>query len=47
MTCTYGDALSLYIGYRIATGQYRIIDDRGHEYNVTGCRYYPDGDRVS
>lgn len=45
-TRKYGDTLSLYIGGRVANGQYRIIDDRGHGYNVIGCTYYPDGDRV-
>lgn len=45
-TRTYGDTLSLYIGGRVVNGQYRIIDDRGHVYNVIGCTYYPDGDRV-
>ena len=46
MTCPNGNALSLYIGYRIATGQYRMFDDSRHGYNVIGCRYLTDGDRV-
>lgn len=46
MTCPNGNTLSLYIGGRIVNGQYRLIDDRGHVYNVIDCEYYLDSDRV-
>lgn len=46
MTCPNGNALSLYIGYRIATGQYHMIDDSGHAYRVIGCKYDFGSDQI-
>lgn len=39
MTYANGTALNMYFSSRILNGQYRMIDDSGHGYNVIGCKY--------